>query len=306
MVIAAYGQSKFSPSGDFLNKSASLAEKQLSIVKKSVASRITVKQMKKHSTEFQVLYRMCSLAAALVLTAVTGFSQTGRPVGEEPEPTNPATLTADKEESRAALSARLNSPDVTAEKRAKLLAELEARREALMDEYLDEYRKTILETHKLYPEDPWLAMEKIQAALQARLPLIEQHNHLADLLDQHAPVTRPDTGPQLRSHLARLPTAEREYIEAVQASLETPATSFESIASAQMQLQTEAAKDPDYAPKTGIRPIRDSPRRQAHLRRLHGSMLETDPGNTPPLAAFLHSQRISLFNEAFDTNSEKP
>lgn len=249
---------------------------------------------------------MSALAAALILTTVTGFSQTGRPVDDESQVANPPALTDDTDESRAALSARLNSPDLSAEKRAEFLGELEASREALMDEYLAEYRKTIRENHKLHPEDPWLATEKTQAALQAKSPLIERHNHLADLLDQHAPVLRPDTGPQLRAHLAKLPAAHREYIEAVQAARRSTSDPFDSIAAAQARLHAEIAKDPTTYPAEDSRPIRDSPQRQAHLRRLHQNLLETDPDNTPPLAEFLHSQRISRFIDPTNPNPVEP
>jgi hypothetical protein len=88
-----------------------------------------------------------------------------------------------------------------------------------VSDYVAKYRKTIRENHKLYPENPWLAAEKIQKTLQSMTPLIEEHDNLADILDEHAPILRPNTDAQLRAHLAKLPAANREFIEATQAAI---------------------------------------------------------------------------------------
>ncbi len=210
-----------------------------------------------------------------------------------PEST-PASLKVDTQQSRSALITQLDSPSLDPEKRASILAALEENREALMNDYVAKYRKTIRENHKLYPENPWLAAEKIQKTLQSIAPLIEEHDNLADILDEHAPILRPNTDAQLRAHLAKLPTANREFIEATQAALfgNDPSKAFETIAAAQARLKSKLAEDMATDPVENSHQLRDSPERQAYLRRLHQHLLETNPGNTPPLAEFLNSQRL--------------
>ncbi len=214
----------------------------------------------------------------------------------EPEP-------APAHESLEQFRILLDTPNLSPGERTAIIEDLEAERDALMSDYIAEYRRTIRENHKLHPQDPWAAAAKTKEDLGAQGPLIEHHNHAADLLDQHAPVILPDAGP----HLDRLPPAYRNLIEGAQASLHASADSFDEIAAAQERFREEIAKNPaSYAAGKPSKPS-ESPEREAHLRRVHKNLLMIDPGNTPPLAEFLRSQRFSILlnPNPFKTNPEK-
>lgn len=246
------------------------------------------------------------LLPSLTILIVSAAPLHAQNTEDSPEPVTQISpsLTVDSEKSSDEIIAQLNSPNLTPEKRAEIIATLDTQREALFSEYIAEYRKAVRESHKLHPEDPWLAAEKIQKALEAKTPLIERHDDLANILDEHAPVMRPNTDEQLRTHLAKLPAANRQFIEATKAALllDNPSESFEALAAAQARLAVEMAKDP----AADSSPLRDTPERQAYLRLLHQSLIETDPENTPPLAEFLDSQSISRLSNQANPNPVKP
>lgn len=252
-----------------------------------------------------VAYLFHALALPFIFSATLSAQATGTR-----EATLPSAVAASPDpvtvEIASTLAARLSAPGLKPDQRERIIRELEARREALMDEYLAAYRKTIRDNHWLHPEDPWLASEKIGQALRSKTQMIEQHNQIADLLDEHAPFIRPDSSPQLRTHLSKLPAAHREFFEATQAALGDSPAAFQAIAAAQSRLQAEIAKDPARDPDGASLPLRDTPQRQAHLRRLHQELIESKREGTPPLAEFLQSQDISRFSAPSVSNTAKP
>lgn len=244
-------------------------------------------------------------ALTIFITTTSLHAQRPLPSSESMPESSETSLKVDTQEARNEITTQLSSPDLTDEKRAEIITKLEAQRDALLDEYLTQYRKIIRETHKLHPQDPWLAAEKIQKALEAKAPLAEQQDALADILDEHSPVMRPNTDAQLHAQLAKLPHANREFIEATQAALRSPLDSFQALATAQARLQANMVNEEDTNLVEDTQPPRDTPARQAYLRRLHQNLLETDPENTPSLAEFLDSQSLSRIFNAPNSKPEK-